>query len=205
MRGDSLRDFYAKALALVGLGTLASVGALVDYWPGTVDVPRVAGPVSRVSAPALLPAVDLASAVNFEARPRVKAANIPALILVSTDTAQIVEPWTSLAPATFEAPTAFAPPAPLSDSYDALPVSEMDVPVSVFQPAALPGTNVALEERAMSYAPPPVVQAPAAASSDGITGVLRRTGSSLAAAGAKTGSTIVGAFRAVGGAFRKIL
>ena len=33
MRGDSLRDLYAKVIAVVGLGVLAGAGALVDYWP----------------------------------------------------------------------------------------------------------------------------------------------------------------------------
>lgn len=46
MRGDSLRDFYAKALALVGLGALAGVGAAVDYWPTATPVPAVASAFS---------------------------------------------------------------------------------------------------------------------------------------------------------------
>lgn len=39
MRGDSLRDFYAKSLALVGLGMLGVVGAAVDNWPSAMTVP----------------------------------------------------------------------------------------------------------------------------------------------------------------------
>jgi hypothetical protein len=42
VRGDSLRDLYAKTLALLGLGLLAGVGALVDYWPVGVGAPQVA-------------------------------------------------------------------------------------------------------------------------------------------------------------------
>lgn len=41
MRGDSLRDLYAKALALLGLGLLAATGALVDYWPVQTDMPGI--------------------------------------------------------------------------------------------------------------------------------------------------------------------
>ena len=41
MRGDSLRDFYAKTLAVVGLGLLAGAGAIVDYWPVNGELPSV--------------------------------------------------------------------------------------------------------------------------------------------------------------------
>ena len=40
MRGDSLRDFYAKSIALLGLGLLGALGAAVDYWPTGVAIPR---------------------------------------------------------------------------------------------------------------------------------------------------------------------
>ena len=56
MRGDSLRDLYAKTLALFGLALLAGVGALVDYWPAPVALPAVASPAVR-PVPAALPAV----------------------------------------------------------------------------------------------------------------------------------------------------
>jgi hypothetical protein len=42
MRGDSLRDFYAKALALMGLALLGLVGAAVEYWPTAAVVPQPA-------------------------------------------------------------------------------------------------------------------------------------------------------------------
>jgi len=49
VRGDSLRDFYAKALALVGLGALAGVGAAVDYWPTATPLPVAAAISQRVA------------------------------------------------------------------------------------------------------------------------------------------------------------
>ena len=41
MRGDSLRDFYAKTLAVLGLGLIAAAGAMVDYWPVSGTLPAV--------------------------------------------------------------------------------------------------------------------------------------------------------------------
>jgi hypothetical protein len=41
VRGDSRRDLYAKALAVLGLGLLAGAGALVDYWPVHIGIPAV--------------------------------------------------------------------------------------------------------------------------------------------------------------------
>lgn len=58
MRGDSLRDFYAKTLAVAGLGLLAGAGAIVDYWPVGGPLPavtRVAGLDERT--PVMLPAI----------------------------------------------------------------------------------------------------------------------------------------------------
>ena len=42
MRGDSLRDLYAKTLAVLGLGLLAGAGAVVDYWPVGSSAPAIA-------------------------------------------------------------------------------------------------------------------------------------------------------------------
>jgi hypothetical protein len=58
VRGDSLRDLYAKTLALFGLALLAGVGALVDYWPASGALPVVASPMPG-PVPVRLP--DLAS------------------------------------------------------------------------------------------------------------------------------------------------
>jgi hypothetical protein len=54
VRGDSLRDLYAKTLAVLGLGLLAGAGAIVDYWPVNGTLPAL--PVAagfRPEAPVL--------------------------------------------------------------------------------------------------------------------------------------------------------
>jgi hypothetical protein len=59
VRGDSLRDFYAKTLAVLGLGVLAGAGAIVDYWPVSEDVPDVPAVVGlRSEAPVLVQNLD---------------------------------------------------------------------------------------------------------------------------------------------------
>ena len=60
MRGDSLRDFYAKTLAVLGLGLLAAAGAIVDYWPVSGALPTVSG-VTALHTTRAMPAPVLAS------------------------------------------------------------------------------------------------------------------------------------------------
>src|SRR5688500_16492133 len=56
MRGDSLRDFYAKTLALLGLALVGVLGALVDHWPTAQPLPKVSEPL-QLRAPVLADAV----------------------------------------------------------------------------------------------------------------------------------------------------
>jgi hypothetical protein len=54
VRGDSLRDLYAKTLAVLGLGLLAGAGAIVDYWPVNGTLPALPVAVGfRPEAPVL--------------------------------------------------------------------------------------------------------------------------------------------------------
>src|SRR5262245_40126820 len=68
MRGDSVRDLYAKALALVGLSLLAGAGAIVDYWPVSGDMPRVVAAPNRLPSVARVP-----RAANVSVTPPVAA------------------------------------------------------------------------------------------------------------------------------------
>src|SRR5262249_25621578 len=62
MRGDSVRDFYAKALALLGLAVLAGTGALVDYWPTGFALPDTS---SALRLPALAQALPVPADEDF--------------------------------------------------------------------------------------------------------------------------------------------
>jgi hypothetical protein len=209
MRGDSIRDLYAKTLALLGLGVLAGAGALVDYWPSGVRLPVVE---SRFAQPA--PSLALAvpegapdsgvtnvTDVSIQGRPALRARVIdsPAINL-----------------ATFIPETSAPVFGDVSD--------EVSLTMTAARPAALvpvafaPQDSVASLGEELSLSEPPATwiestlatsTAPVALSvaDDGgmLSGVMRATKSSLLVTGRKTGASIVGAFRAVGGAVKKAI
>ena len=73
MRGDSLRDFYAKTLAVLGLGLLAGAGALVDYWPVNEELPAAPAATGLMAAAPVLPSnltVEIPRPVVRAPRPR---------------------------------------------------------------------------------------------------------------------------------------
>jgi hypothetical protein len=83
VRGDSLRDLYAKALALLGLGLLGAAGALVDYWPVRSDIPQVA---SVLALPPAL-AIPTVSSTSFTIEQSTQARHVravPAALIVPT-------------------------------------------------------------------------------------------------------------------------
>jgi hypothetical protein len=212
MRGDSLRDFYAKALALVGLGTLASVGALVDYWPSPViEIPRVAGLTAKAAGPAVPRAADLPIINTFTPLVAGRPSGARVATVVALTEPVVLSPEVSEALMTAVLGSAPVSPAPVPDAIDVMPIGPLDetaMPGTRVRLSSPPVATVALEDLGQRSLPEPPKPA-AASTSDGITGVFRKTGSSLATVGIRTGSTIVGAFRAVGGAvggaFRKIL
>lgn len=86
VRGDSLRDLYAKALALLGLGLLGATGALVNYWPVQNNMPGVA---SALVVPAGVPVPSIAEAsvdvTTWSVEPRRPAASLRHLAAASSD------------------------------------------------------------------------------------------------------------------------
>ncbi len=199
MRGDSLRDLYAKTLALLGLGVLAGAGALVDYWPvgvnlpdagSALDLPALARPIAvsdqqsarvarRESAPRRLVLADRVSS------PAVFYASLP---VVAVSDSGLGEPVGLPAPVTRSAmaftAASFEGPDALSDGYE---------------------PHLTLGSAAEATLPAPVSTSANAETDGFITGAFKKTGSSIVRTGVKTGSSIVDAVRVVGGAVRKAL
>ena len=205
MRGDSIRDLYAKTLALLGLGVLAGTGALVDYWPSGVRLPAVESNFAQ-------PEFSLALAVPDQPfEPAVRVASTRP----SYQRAPLVSPAINLAELIPET-TQFEFPEPIN--------RDVIQTVALSRPAALVPVAFAQEEsmgplgEEVSLSEPPdlwtgstlvMSSAPVAmAEADDrgmISGVVKATKSSLVLTGRKTGASIIGAFRAVSGAVKKAL
>lgn len=101
MRGDSLRDFYAKTLAVLGLGLLAGAGAIVDYWPVSEDWPVVAAVAGlRSEAPVLVQDLrrDIPLPVQVTHRPRPAALTVAADLFNGIPTDRSTAPDVALDP-----------------------------------------------------------------------------------------------------------
>jgi hypothetical protein len=205
VRGDSLRDLYAKTLALFGLALLAGVGALVDYWPAPAALPAVASP-SLKSAPAALPAL----------------ASLDATILAAASVATRPRAGTVRALARREKAQ---PIADLSLEMEMLPVAD-DVAVSdgvtlgdpppppVVAPVVA-ATGIPAAEISLPPAPPTTIgPGPSSGALDGTsadgffgnaTSAFKKTGESIVNTTVKTGASIIKAFGMVGGAFKKVI
>jgi len=218
VRGDSLRDLYAKTLALIGLVLLGAIGALVDYWPVRQGVPAVAGGLRAPGAARAIPVAD-AMIPDMKARDRGMAPLLASAAPRATAPAPLVPPADSLrvsAPSPVAVATAAAttlalgvPPAPpplpaieAPVAFHALPVVELalaapppaaSLPVSAAAPSGLPA--IALSE------------SPAAAD-DGFladaTSMMKKTGATIVTGTVKAGAPFVGVARFLGDAFRKI-
>jgi hypothetical protein len=199
VRGDSLRDLYAKSLALLGLAALAGVGALVDYWPADLALPR---DIARA-----LPVPASPSGIRLPDRDTLTLAAIQPDRPAPRPSARLafVEPAAVLAPSDVVA-VLTAPPAPALDvaPLQIASLSLTEVELLLPPPPAIAVTDL---EPAVSVAQAIPLAAPVEAEPvdsspmQMLTGALRRTGQSIVQGGAKTGETIVGAFK---GAFRKV-
>ena len=194
MRGDSLRDLYAKVLAILGLGMLAGVGALVDYWPVATGTPAiVAGPSFLPALPALTPAETismpaLATVLRHErALPAVVAAvPAPESIVAASASGELPvgEPLTLSAPPLPAVVALAATEAPAAQIELPAPPPPVDV---MTVPAAFPNLVVSNQSEPGF-----------------IVGALRKTRAGLIKTGAVTGASIMDAFKGVVGVFKKV-
>jgi hypothetical protein len=216
VRGDSLRDFYAKTLALIGLGLLGGIGALVDYWPAGIAVPAVSS--SGVAMPAPLSARTIDDAVDLPAFP--VRSDVPAR--AARASAPIAPPATSPpAPLSLAEPVAMAsasptaialaapPPPPLLEPRPASavmadaafgPAAVLDLPP---QPASLPVTTLAATGFGAVTLSESSIEDDGGFFSDA-GDIARKAGSTIVSGTMKAGAPIVGMARLLGGAFRKI-
>ena len=197
MRGDSIRDFYAKTLALVGLGVLAGAGALVDYWP-----------VSSVSLPTAETALtlpDLARSMPVpisDFAPVLHSAEVssPAPRRVEAVPATAFDVQASATDVSFGELVAISEVMPQPASLELVPLSASRGSEVAFnaplQPEPIATMAMLTEQSTMSVDH----------DRDGfLTGAVKRTGTSIARTSMKTGSSIWDAIRAVPGFVRKAL
>ena len=201
MRGDSLRDFYAKTLAVLGLGLIAGAGAIVDYWPTGMRLPATTSPsIARLTAPTLLQNLN-----QQVPQPTLVASREPQHLV----SARHVR-WPAFAPrpqATVAAvrPAVFtpAPSDPLAPAPTEPVVANPRVPanyttpVSEWAPEVLVSSRLATEQLDAWLAGPPEP-------TGFIGGALKKTKDSLVKTGAVTSASLGNALRGVVGAFKKV-
>jgi hypothetical protein len=202
MRGDSRLDFFAKSLALTGLGLIGTIGALVDYWPGPLSFPRVAPINVRRATASVQTLVDLRGL-----DPQLPQEAAP----VAVAAVRAERPAAEYAPA--EVATHFFP-----DEW----VNNLRIPeiTEAHDTSRLPVDHVALNEilpmvdLPVDLDAPPVALAnwspmtPAAGAADRsdagfFSGMLKKTGSSVSTSLGKASNSLVGAVRAVGDAVKR--
>lgn len=201
MRGDSLRDFYAKTLALIGLGVLAGAGALVDYWPVGVGLPRVAPALELPPQAPLLAAASSAPEPVVSSVRRVQPVVIPKQPEMARVASLVTFPATESS-APLGAPVTLSD---LSSSVDAAP----DAGVRPDQPVLMANsvdTREWIDEDSSLFAARQPVELAQAENEDGfITGAFKKTGTSIVRTSVRTGTSIVDAVRVVSGVVRRAL
>jgi hypothetical protein len=204
VRGDSRQDLYAKALALLGLGVLAGAGALVDYWPADLNVPRTASALIR---PARLHALAIPQAL-----PVLPAASAPGSVRGTLQRAVIVTAGmpAAILDAAADARVSLAPPPPSTFDVPAVPVAA--VPARPVELSAPPTPE--FDDESDDVIEPPVRQLSGSQNADDgffLTDAFKTAGGSIAnaggtivTAGVKTGQSLAGALRVAAGAVRKL-
>jgi hypothetical protein len=208
VRGDSIRDLYAKTLALLGLGVLAGTGALVDYWPVGISYPAVGSTLE-------MPAGAVAIGLTESAPPETPAEPVRAPRISRTP--HRVRPI-ALAPLAVSSPRsvlggqtiALSEPqlvALTPQASDADNAAEMAIADATAAVARVAETDTSYDPEFPPFETwaPAVVRASETEAGHGFTGAVRRTGSSIVKTGAKTGASIFDAVRVLGGAVRKAL
>ena len=197
MRGDSLRDFYAKTIALLGLALVGGLGALIDYWPATHPLPRVA-----TARPGLEPATAVAKADSA-------MAIAPAAMANGSPVARhrVTQRVTPVSMSVQVVPVSDVPGASSAIGFEAPPPSFASIAV---QPVGtLHGTAVALVAPEPTPSPEMtfVHGSGQGASDQGFLGdatdVAKKAGNTIMAGTMKTGASIVDGLRSVGGAVRR--
>ncbi|HVQ41041.1 MAG TPA: hypothetical protein VMS54_02505 [Vicinamibacterales bacterium] len=200
MRGDSLRDFYAKTLAVLGLGLIAGAGAIVDYWPTGIRLPATTSPsIAHLTVPPLtqdlnrhVPSPSLVAA--REAQQLVDARHVrwPAFAPRPKATAGLVRP-AAFTPVSAEAAT---PAAETGVASSGVPVS-YTTPVSEWAPEMFVASRIAPEQLDTWLGGP-------SEPTGFIGGALKKTKDSLVKTGAVTSASLGNAVRGVVGAFKKV-
>jgi hypothetical protein len=190
VRGDSLRDLYAKALALLGLGLLGAAGALVDYWPVQGELPAVQAKL------ALPPAFELPAFVDFHLSQPVVAAPKRVVSVVpdvtTGDAADMLAAGAADTQSESAEPAAILPPSLAVAAVDAsrMPASALDLTPPV----------ISAPEPPPSAAPVPFEQ-----NGDNVfTGAAKKSGHAMAKTGSAIANGFATGFTSVASAFGRV-
>jgi len=199
-RADSRRDFYAKALALFGLGLLGAIAAVVDNWPAVTPVSTAPATMVGGTAPAAPLRLDLrkldvasdatapAPVVVRESRRPVQAVFTNDVPVADTESVAVIETVeAAVVPSSISVEQGI--PRGIQFASASLLEAPEPEPVVFIRP---------VEDHEYSTAASSMRAASVGGSvSDGFfSGAVKKTQDTLV----KTGSTIADAFRAVGGA-----
>ena len=196
MRGDSLRDFYAKTLAVLGLGLIAGAGAIVDYWPTGIRLPDAASPsIARITVQPLTQ--------NFNQQVPAPAAPVARPVVHQVSARNVRWPAFTPKPSAVVAVSPAAPePVAAAPVIEPRPTEPVAL-VSYATPMNDWASEVVLASRLTAETLEDSLVAPAAPTGF-IGGALKKTKESLVKTGVVTGGSIADAFRGVMGAFKKV-